>query len=649
MTVRPFPFGFIYSDSEDIAEFGNQFDWNQIMLPSHGQLWASRDQPVFTYFGEAYKAIWIGYSTFLTDTDTDGSNIARRAVESLESGGWEGFHRSLDLVVGRFVAFVWEGSSLRIYHDPVSIRPVYFNAPEGFISSHAPLLRELREYARKEIRDLANLGQYKLWEETEDPNVSALPPNFYLDVTEQRIRRYYPHSPISSPLISEEERVIKAAHLARKSMAYWNRLPLKLYSALTAGLDTRINAAAALGAGVDANFVTYGSGGEITNADNGSARSYKIDFQVTSRIAAALGLKHTLLATQDTPRFKLSREEKNILSRNTFGSHAIQFQGIYEEYLGAHPSLCFVGTAFEGMRDYYIPDSRPLSAYDEFKTTLSAIGGFKKGIRESDMTDEIAQEFWEKYDLAAAVEYGYPISNLVYLELRAGRFQSEAINCQATAFMPIHPLAIRSFFELGQAYYYIQRKNTDFEHAFIRTLYPAIAAFNINENPPHQAVPFVPEGITVRSSVLTDGILEVNDASQNRNDRLRLDATLLQKGSGKFFEKKFSLESGSLDIAISSNYYIGRPVKNIELFVAVNQKIIDSVPIGLRRTPYHFRVEGLQQSDLVRVGIRAKSNLGSAWVTYSTVNLLEWNESPDSSNSTLAVGSTANVEAVQIN
>lgn len=646
MTVRPFPFGFTYSDNEDVAEFGNQFDWNQIMLPSHGQLWASRDQPVFTFFGETFKAIWIGYSTFLTESDHADSNIARLAVDSLESGGWEEFHRSLDLIVGRFVAFIWQGTSLRIYHDPIALRPVYFNAADGFISSHAPLLRELREYTHKEIQVLAKPGQHKLWEETEDPDVSALPPNFYLDVSEQQIRRYYPHRNIESSQLSEDERVSRAVQLARKSMAYWNSLPIKIYSALTGGLDTRINAAAALGAGVDVNFVTYGSRGEITDADTGSGRSYKSDFHIASQISTALHLNHTLLAIQDAAQFKLSKEEKNILSRNTFGSHASQFQGLYEEHLGRQPSLCFVGTAFEGMRDYYIPDTRPLSSFDEFKTALSILGGFKKGIRESELTDELAQEIWTKYCMDKALEHNYPIANLIFIELRAGRFQNEAINCQSTAFLPINPLAVRALFELGQGYEYIQRKNSDFDHSLIKELCPAISAFDINEKPEHHPVPNVVKGITVKKSTSADGGAKVRDTPQNRNDRLRLDMTLLEKGSSKFFEKRFSLESGSLDIAISNNYFIGRGATRVELFISVNQQTIDATPIGLRRAPYHFHIEGLQQSDLIRVGIRANSKLGPAWVAYTTVNLLEWTEFPDSTNSKLSVGSTVKVEEV---
>src|SRR5699024_5659717 len=431
----------------------------------------------------------------------------------------EEFHRSLDLIVGRFVAFIWQGTSLRIYHDPIALRPVYFNAADGFISSHAPLLRELREYTHKEIQVLAKPGQHKLWEETEDPDVSALPPNFYLDVSEQQIRRYYPHRNIESSQLSEDERVSRAVQLARNSMAYWNSLPIKIYSALTGGLDTRINAAAALGAGVDVNFVTYGSRGEITDADTGSGRSYKTDFHITSQISRALHLNHTLLAIQDVAQFKLSQDEKNILSRNTFGSHAIQFQGLYEKHLGRQPSLCFVGTAFEGMRDYFISDTRPLSPFDEFKTALSAIGGFKKGTRESELTDELAQEIWAKYYMDKTQEQEYPIANLMFIELRAGRFQNEAINCQSTAFLPINPLAIRAFFELWQGYEFSQRKNSDFDHSFIKELCPAISAFDINEKPGHLPIARVIKGVTVKKSIPTADAAEIHDAPQNRNDR----------------------------------------------------------------------------------------------------------------------------------
>lgn len=600
MTVRPFPFGFIYSYSQDVTALSEDLGWNQVIVPSDGQLWVNPDHPVFSHADDTYKAICIGYGKFLSTDDAPHENIAKHCVEILKNGGWQPLHEAMDLVVGRFVIFIWEKDKLRIYHDPTAMRPVYFNTEAGLVTSHAPLLRELRDAVGKTLRPLIKLGQHKLWEETEDPDVKALPANFYLDVDNAVIRRYYPHSPINTEPLTEKERVAKASHLAQESMAFWSSLPLKIHCALTGGLDTRMNAAAALGSGLDINYITYGSLGEITDADTGSGRSYKTDFHVTMQISKALGLKHTLLPIQDTTKYKLSEAEREILERNTFGSHAIQFQGLYENAIGDEPSVCFVGTGFEAMRDYFVSSRRPLSPFDEFKITISVLGGFSKGLRGSELTDELAQELWDHYEMQSAIDNGYPITNLVFHELRSARFQNEAINCQASAFMPVNPLAIRQFLEQGQAFSFTQRKNGDFLHAFIAESFPAISAFRINEKPKHVPVAFVPHGVSVRESVLEESELITRDSHQNRNDRIFLDASLLKNGSNRFFEKRFSLEAGSLDIALVNNYFLGRAAKNISLFVSVNQKIVASTPIGLRRSPYHFHIEGLKNQMLCR-------------------------------------------------
>ena len=155
----------------------------------------SPDQPVYSYSSTSYTAIWIGYAKFLSSEETAREDVAQRSVTILENDGWKAFHEAMDLVVGRFVAFIWENGKLRVYHDPVAMRPVYFNLNDGLVASHAPLIRELREVSGKDIKPLIKLGQHKLWDETEDPDVRALPVNFYLDVSQDTIRRFLSAQP----------------------------------------------------------------------------------------------------------------------------------------------------------------------------------------------------------------------------------------------------------------------------------------------------------------------------------------------------------------------------------------------------------------------------------------------------------------------
>lgn len=258
MTIRPFPFGFIYSSDMDVSDSCRALGWNSVSLPDAGQLWVSDDHPISSYFGTTFKTIWIGYATTLSGTGNTSQDIAKIAVEKLEGGGWNEFHKLMDKIVGRFVAFIWEGPAIRVYHDATAIRPVYFNSSDSLVVSHAPLLREVRQRLGRTVKPLVSLGQHKLWEETEDPDISALPANFYLDIQDKRIRRFYPHSPISTEFVPARERICQAKYLAQKSMKFWGSLPLQVYCALTGGLDTRMNTAAALGTGLQIKYVTYG-------------------------------------------------------------------------------------------------------------------------------------------------------------------------------------------------------------------------------------------------------------------------------------------------------------------------------------------------------------------------------------------------------
>lgn len=185
MTIRPFPYGFAYSRETDISELVAELNWNPIALPETGQLFVSSDQPVQFHFGEKFSSIWIGYGSWLTETEVIQQDIAKITVEKLQNGGWDELHEAMDLLVGRFVAFIWEKNQLHVYHDAVAMRPVYFNHMDGIVTSHAPFLRELREGLGKTLRPTRKIGQHKLWEETEDLDVSALPPNFYIDIEQK--------------------------------------------------------------------------------------------------------------------------------------------------------------------------------------------------------------------------------------------------------------------------------------------------------------------------------------------------------------------------------------------------------------------------------------------------------------------------------
>ena len=646
MTIRPFPFGFFYSADADMTQAGGELNWESVSLPDAGQLWVSNDQPVSSHTGAQYKSVWIGYAAWLDDETPSDLNPAAFTVETLQKGGWSAFHESMDLIVGRFVAFVWSATEFRVYHDSTAIRPVYFNAKDGLIASHGPLLRELRQISGALPQPLRKLGQHKLWEETEDPDVSALPPNFYLDARTGRINRFYPHSPIAFNDSSEETRLSRASEIAKRSVQFWESLPLNLYCAFTGGLDTRLNASAVLASKVESQYVTYGAHGEIQDTDSDTEKSYKLDFQISSTIAESLGLSQILLSAQDSSSYRLSDEERQVLESNTFRTHALRFQGQYENVMGREPSLCLVGTAFGGMRDHFISGRLPLSPFEEFKGALRVIAGFSRGSRDLELSDELAAELWERYEIQSAVDNNYPIANLLCIELRAARFQNEAINGQATAFLPINPLAIREFFEISQGYTFKQRKNSDFLYAFIENEYPALSNFPVNEEPKHIPVDDVSSDIKVRktTSPAVDSLVE--DAPQNRNDRICLDSDFLHKGAAKWFEKSFPFETGSVNISIRNRFYLGKASTNLELFVSVNQQIIDHTPIGLQRSPLHFHIEGLKEADIVRAGIRSIRDNGPAWESRTIVDLLEWEEVVESSSATLSVSSTAHLRTL---
>lgn len=646
MAIRKYPYGFVFSNkiSKEVKALVPEFKPVQ-SFPGFDMM-ISPDQVVDIADHQESRAIVLGLGTIAlpSGNSNDQESLAQVIIKELCAGSWDALHSTFDYAIGRWVAFIMHKGELRIYNDATAIRPVYYDSEASVFCGHMPLLRTIRKTLELPLSNLQDLGQFRVWEQTQDPNIKHLSPNFYFSFKERSVHRFYPREELGTNGLTKEEGINLATEIARLSMAYWSTVPFKIFCALTAGLDTRVNAAAALGSGARPVFVTYGSNMPPSSKDGVTAKSYKLDFNTAQKITGDLALDHLPLLIENSKVYTLSESQKEILAANSFGRHALHFQGLYEQHLGQTPSICFVGTAFEGTRDYYGTPSTPVEKFSEFKRTLSAVAGFKKGVQSTELSDKVAQELWDRYDFNKVAASGYPISNLLYIELRCARFQTEAINCQETAFMPINPMAARAFFEIGQSYSFQQRRNGDYLYSFIRAVFPPLYGYQVNKYKVHCPVEDHLKHVKIglfRGSTQVHKRLE-----QNRNDILGLQTDQLEAGDWKYFYSAFEAEFGSLNISLQSNYFKGRAVSNLEMLIEVNEAVVISTPLGLQTSPYHFHIEGLHHGDIVRAGIRSTRDNAEAWARYSMIRLLEWSESEKSASKSIKVFSDVqNTEA----
>lgn len=640
MTVRPYPFGFLVSDKpiadqEIVLHHFKKMDaWHDL------EVYVQPDEPVQLITGSDANILWFGHAAFVGE-DKAQKPFIDAAYEAVSSS-WQAFHEFLDLVVGRWAALIVKDGKASVYNDTLASQPVYIARDESILfASHLPLLHRELNARTGQVEELINLGQYKLWDQTEDSRISALPPNFFFEFAQKKLKRFYPHKALAAHSLPFEEAINTSIQLAIRSVEHWNGLNYKVYCALTAGMDTRVCAASALAANANFSFVTYGSNEPPTPEDGNTKQSYKQDVQVSGDIAEAFNKQHTVLAMEDAKDFPLSAKEKKILRENTVGKHALNFQGLYENSLGTQPAICFVGTGLESLNDYFSQSRRPSTEFETFSQIVKSLGGFSKDSNQTNFTVDTARELWETFDLQSVEKYGYPVANALYQELRAGRFQSEAINCQATAFLPINPVAIRKIFELAQALSFYDRKNAIFAKYFIRGAFPPLTTFPVNGQE------FSIEWSThVNGGKVFSRTAEGLPAEQEKQDipdLIQLRSENLHKGGEQFFRKPFKSKMGSIRITFSNHYNIGRDAKSVVIFIRVNGEDVYTLPIGKRNDPCTVSIDGLIQEDEIDLGIRSTSTNGPAWKNVSLLKLTEWQEcKSDALPPQLLVASTRN-------
>ncbi|AMO89868.1 hypothetical protein WM42_2169 [Corynebacterium simulans] len=636
MAIRLYPFGFVLTDAPLSLENFETMGFTESKVLDKLFLYAQNDEPVAVKGDSERGIVWLGHATNAQNS-LNSEHIIVDAFSALSKGIGE-FEQFLDFVVGRWACCVAMDGQYFVYNDTLASQPVYVHKESFLIGSHLPLISKEIDARGYPTAELTQLGQHKLWDETEDPRVCAIPPNFKYDFTENKIVRFYPHSETKIGDSSATEVLEQATLLAGNSIRYWQSRPEKKYCALTAGMDTRLCAAAALSVTKDLTFVTYGSTSAPSADDATTARSYKQDVQMANRIATALEVPNVVLPIEEAGNHRLSQAERDTLSQNYIGKHALNFQGLYENILGKQPSVCYVGSGMEIFKDYFVSIAKPMSSKEIFKRLVGSIAGFSEQKRGHTLAPEEAMEFWNKYDFNRVRDSGLPIANCLFWELRAGRFQSEAINCQSTAFLPINPLAIRKVFEAAQDMNFYDRKNNLFARKFIATVYPPIAAFDVNGKPFFQSAFDLTPNVSVCERHPHSSSTNVRE--QNLPDVIQLEEPELESGFEVFFQGDFKNTKGSLQFTLENSYDIGREANALELFVRVNDKVLGASYLGNGNAPWTVTIRGLQCGDTVDAGIRPTRSVGKAWSNVSKTRLISWKEYEAKAETDLDISST---------
>ncbi|MFC0582695.1 hypothetical protein [Micrococcoides hystricis] len=185
-----FPRGFIYGPGE--LEFPDLLDhYEQVQVP-RGFLYIDGTRLNLRQASAADTTLVIlGRMTSLLANNPD--NHAEHLLRSFLVSEDE-LHEALDWCGGRYVILIFQGESLRVYHDFLATRSVYFHHTEGLVSSHGKLLALFADKLTPQTGIHAGAHGYRWWDTSEYVEVSSLLSNHYLysGAKGVSVHRYWP-------------------------------------------------------------------------------------------------------------------------------------------------------------------------------------------------------------------------------------------------------------------------------------------------------------------------------------------------------------------------------------------------------------------------------------------------------------------------
>jgi hypothetical protein len=368
---------------------------------------------------------------------------------------------------GRFVMIHIENNAIRIVHDAIAARKVYYCNHGQFVwlASRPNLLArvlnlKITENASK--IDFYNSPEFKILNNSNIGNttiydtVFQLIPNFYLDVDSCQAVRYWPNKRLVYQPVSEV--AVKCAEIIKGTMkSISNRYPVML--PLTAGKDSRLLMAATKDFCENVYF--------YTNRSDGLDDEHS-DISVPNSLLAHLGLEYHVIE----PCSSVDEEFKTLFFNNNSLASSRYLPFIYNYYI-KHPEKV------------NLPGNIATGGFEMFKSHHFHFSGKSMASLYKVEKFEHARDYYASWLSGAkdlCREYNIDLVSLFYWEERLANWGTQIQMEKDIAQEEINPFNSRAlaslFFSVKPKYLkeplYILHKR------IIKILWPELLAFPIN-------------------------------------------------------------------------------------------------------------------------------------------------------------------------
>ena len=408
---------------DQVAHFGRR------ELPHGWNLWC--DDAVATESAQTSEGLFVlirGHWADLSDDRDADESTAEALLRSLMLSERE-FHEHLGRIAGRYVVLMLRDGAMRVYHDAIGLRSVYYSSTSPLVCSHLSLLLSLEPHPNH----LPNKVALTAWDFSPVKDVLHLLPNHYLDLGSNEVRRYFPLEPNRYTGMSADDRLARVETLWQRELDLYAREYPRIAISVTGGLDSRLMLAMARNHVADYRGFTY----TVSHRSSVWARSLNDDGRIVNRLLPYLRLKdHSFIHLDESE--EVPQDLGTVIRSNAWTSHGHKLIPHYRATFPEADWLHLRGTAVEIVRKYW-PRQEGLNDFENVIHRLQREGSPDLMKRAGELGYSSAM-------------HGYELMDLVYWEVRMGKWHAELVNESDAAFETFVPISTREILELLLAF-----------------------------------------------------------------------------------------------------------------------------------------------------------------------------------------------------
>lgn len=438
--VRLYPNGFVFTEKSTVD------------LPQHYQTKVLLDEYYYSFDSEVLASTFEKNNHFIIvhghyiKVEMDGSinKDIQEELLDLYLHDYQEFLNALDFIGGRYAIIVGSKDKVQIYPDATHSRSVYYSNKSVTASSHIHLLASIENAIESEISN--NIPLLKIhWHTTPYNDLSSLNPNFTVNLNTKERSRFFPRKNNNYHAWSHDEKLELFNTLWKNQMKYYHENYSNIVSSLSGGFDSRVLLAMSKPYHKNLKFFTY-STTEGESHVTKYATVLSDDQYIVRQILEDLKLNHQFFFI-DEKKFKLTKEQLNIIESNTIVNHG---KFLLNFYLHAFPEIDTFhirGTLLEIGRAHFLSRDRKNTTDIILNSFLNQVKKYDEYLSSSEAT-EMTKKFIEDFDYNKHT-HGYHLLDLYYWENRMGRWHPEVLNENDICFDTILPFNMRSMIEIS--------------------------------------------------------------------------------------------------------------------------------------------------------------------------------------------------------